>query len=287
MDQEKNRRDDLEDTAFFSDEEDFAEAGDEAQEMPSPRGRQEDPIEYVHQLINELLDTVSTAKKGLFSQNVLVEREVMIDNLQRVWEQLPEAVAEAEQVLRERDRILQEAREHAGNVTREADINAQKKIVEAENMANRTIQEANGYYSEHKQEADAYLSQRQQEGDAFLRDRQAEADNYARQTVQNAEVKANSILENAERQRNQMIAQENVVRAAEAAAQALKNQAEAEYSARVTKAEEDANTLYGSAYGQTQKLLRELSEFQKKQNQELRLYCEELEKRHEQPARQA
>ena len=48
----------------------------------------------------------------------------------------------------------------------------------------------------------------------------------------------------------------------------------------MTEASNNANALYGTAYAQTQKLLKELNEFQKKQNQELLAYCDELEKRH-------
>lgn len=297
MDQEKDRRDDLdEEKVYFDGEEAFEDepTAEDWQDAPRKQAAPQDPIEQLHRLITEMIDYVGNAKRGLFSQSVLVDREIMIDNLDRIWEMMPAAVTEGEEVLKDRDRILQEAREHANNVTRDAENKASQKTIDAENIANRTIQDANAYYAEHKTDGDAYLAQRQdegdaylkrrqQEGDAYVRDRKAEAENYVRQTVQSADAQANGILADAQRKHDQLVAQENVMIAAEAAAQALKNQAEAEYAARVSKAEEDANTLYGSAYTQTQKLLRELGEFQKKQNQELRVYCEELEKRHEQP----
>lgn len=285
MDQEKDRRDDLgEEADYFDDAQDFGEAMDEEwADEPPKQSAPENPIEKVHQLISEMIEYVGSAKRGLFSQSVLVDRDVMADNLERVWELMPAAMTEAEQVLSERDRILREANEHASNVTRAADNEASQKTIDAENKANRTIQDANAYYSQHKADGEAYLAKRKEEGDAYYRDRQTDAENYASQTVQKAELKARSIIESAERQMNQMIAQENVTRAAEAQAQALRNQAETEYAARLTKAEEDANTLYGAAYTQTSKLLRELSDFQKKQNQELCAYCEDLEKRHKQP----
>ena len=120
MDQEKDRRDDLgEEADYFDDAQDFGETmDDEWADEPPKQSAPENPIEKVHQLISEMIEYVNSAKRGLFSQNVLIDRDVMSDNLERVWELMPSALTEAEQVLSERDRILQEAREHATNVTR-------------------------------------------------------------------------------------------------------------------------------------------------------------------------
>lgn len=277
MDQEKDRRDDVQDE-LYDDEPIYGEK-ETQEETERVQRKPEDPLQLVHRVIDEMIDYVSTSKKVFFTQNVIVEPGVMIDNLRRIWELLPEALTEAENVLKERDRILRETNEYAVNTTRDADNKAQQLQIDATNEANRVLSEANTYYAQHKdegdayfkrsqEEGDAYVKKSQQQGDAYVRDKQAWAENYALQKKQEADMKLEYLT-----------SQENVLQTAQAKAQLLKNQTAEECNARLAKATEDANAIFGAASTQAQMLLRDLNQFQKQQNQALQAYCEDFEKR--------
>lgn len=275
MDQEMDRRDDVQEEELYEDEPIYGENETQEETQRKP----DDPLQLVHRIIDEMIDYVSKAKHGLFTQNVLVEPGVMIENLRRIWELLPEALMEAEKVLKERDRILKETNEYVINATRDAENKANQIQNDAKKQANTLIGDANTYYAQHKEDGDAYLKksredgdnytkQCQQHGDAYMRDAEVRAENYRVQKMQEADM---------ELQRR--ISKESVLQTAQAQAEMLRNQTRQDCNACIAKANEDANAIFNGATAHAKRLLTELSQFQKKQNQELQTYCGEFEKR--------
>lgn len=280
MDQEKDRRQGEEDIPVYGEIDDYQDVPVQEADAATMSDDQQRSLAAVRRILGEMQDYVSSAKRGFLTQDVLVDRDIMTDNLQRLWDALPVALTEGENVLRERARILAEAKEIADNTRRSAENEASQMKISAENTANRKIQDANEYYSQHKADGDAYLVQCQQTGDSYANNKKAEADEYANRTAHNAQASADSMLANANKQAQDMMRQEVVYCRAEIAAQELRSKSEADYAARMTEAANNANALYGNALKQTKKLLEELHDFQKKQNTELLAYCNELEQRH-------
>ena len=282
MDQEKDLREDVQEELYEEEEEVYGE--EETQEETSRAQRKpNDPLQLVNRCIEEMIDYVENAKRVFFLQGVLVDRDLMVENLRQVKEKLPEAMMEAQQVLKERDRILQETNEYAVNTTRDADNKANQTRINAANEANRVMGEANAYYAQHKDEGDAYIQQCRDEGDAYVKQSKQQGDTYVNDQKAWAENYVRAKMQEAERELERRVSMENVMQTAQAQAQALKNQTEIECNSCLAKASEDANALFGAAATQAQQLLRDLNQFQKQQNQALQAYCEEFEKHLREP----
>lgn len=100
-------------------------------------------------VLDELESLVDDAGHIPFTGRVVVQADRLYDLLDRLRASLPEAMQQAQKVLRERDRILAQAREEAESMVREAQAYAEKLtretaiVQKAEEEAARIIDEAN------------------------------------------------------------------------------------------------------------------------------------------------
>ena|GEM_PF-2020733 len=137
----------------------------------------------IYALIADLEVQIENGKKVPFTTNqYVIDREAAMMLLQTIRDALPEALKEANHVIRQETRILQDARRHSDNIIAESDAKARMLRMESEQRAESVANTA-------RQQAD--------------------------ETVQKAEQKAQSIVESAERRAEELVSQTSITVRAE------------------------------------------------------------------------
>lgn len=155
--------------------------------------------------LTELIDLIETARTLPMSSSCVVPRERMLDLLDGLREVLPPEIAEARNVVAQRDRMLSESRAHAEDTVRTATEQADVLLADARALADQMASEARS------------------EADRLVTDARAEA---AR------------ILSEAEGEQTRLVSAEAVHLRAAADATALRSDAE-QYRARVMAEADD------------------------------------------------
>ncbi|MEA3344865.1 MAG: ATPase [Chloroflexota bacterium] len=130
-------------------------------------------------LIDRLEEEISQGYRLPFSSTVIVNEERLWDIIDTMRISVPEEVQQAQQVERERERILAQAQEEAGRIVALARRQAEEMKSDRE-----VIQSA-------KAEAEDILTQAQREAQQF----QAEADSYALEVLTKLEEQLSQTLQ--------------------------------------------------------------------------------------------
>ncbi len=148
---------DRENNPFFEEENDTAEmaAQNERQVAPAaqPNYESDDDHTYLMKLLDYLQDAMEFGSVVPLTGKRLVDANMCIDIIKDIRGNLPLAIQYAEQVMRDRERILTNAERTASNklagadsradaVIKEADAHAQQIINEAEDRADKIIKSA-------------------------------------------------------------------------------------------------------------------------------------------------
>ncbi len=77
-------------------------------------------------LIEELLATVESARKMPLTNKVMLDQDVILDLLEQLRDDLPDELSQAQWLLRDRDKLISQARAEAERVLREAAARAEE-----------------------------------------------------------------------------------------------------------------------------------------------------------------
>ncbi len=82
--------------------------------------------------IRELEDLVTNSSRLVFTNKCLIEEDALIRLIDDIRKQWPSALQEAEEITKNRDKIIEDARIEAKNIIEQAKVYAQKKVSEDE-----------------------------------------------------------------------------------------------------------------------------------------------------------
>jgi len=136
-------------------------------------------------LIDRLEELVSEARRMPIGQGVVVDRRRVLELVDQMRSSVPWEVREAEEVVAERDSILEEARREAEGVLHRAEMEAQERIEEtalvqaAEREAEAVIDRAETRAQAMLDEAQAQVQSRMRQAEQAATNQMDEADRYA------------------------------------------------------------------------------------------------------------
>lgn len=119
----------------------------------------------LHQILDQLEDLLDEAAHIPFSGRVVLDSNKAYEFVDRLRKAIPEGMQQAQRVIRERDRILQEAREEGEALVKEAQAYAEKLTREsaiaqrAEEDASRILEDARRQAREVKMGARQYAGE--------------------------------------------------------------------------------------------------------------------------------
>lgn len=145
----------------------------------------------VFALIADLEGQIESGKKVPFTNQYVVDRDALMTLVQAIRDSLPEAIKEGNNVVRQQNRIVQDAKRHADNLIADADAKARMLRLESE------------------QRADALSAQARQQAEDMMA---------------NAKAQSESILDAAERKAEELVEQTSIhIRAEQQAGEILTN----------------------------------------------------------------
>jgi vacuolar-type H+-ATPase subunit H len=77
-------------------------------------------------IIDELLASVEAAKKVPLTNRVMLDQDEALDLLERLRDELPEEISQARWLMRDRDKVILQARTEAERILREASLRAEE-----------------------------------------------------------------------------------------------------------------------------------------------------------------
>jgi cell division septum initiation protein DivIVA len=134
-------------------------ATDYLDEASQPERSADEAVD-VEELIEQLIDAVSSAKSMPLSSSAIISREEVLDLLELARDSIPDEIRRARWMLRERDEFMAVTRREADDVLEEARVQAERMVQrteivrQAEHRARRILEDA---------EADARRMQREAE----------------------------------------------------------------------------------------------------------------------------
>jgi len=120
----------------------------------------------VNKLLDDLEDYIEHRPKQLFRHALFVNIEDVLDFTQQIRVSLPPQIQKADQITRERERILQEAHEQAERIRQEAAEQAELAIRKAQDEA-RILITNHEITRQAQQEGQRIVEQAKQEGEAI------------------------------------------------------------------------------------------------------------------------
>ncbi|MDR0897871.1 MAG: hypothetical protein LBN04_08445 [Oscillospiraceae bacterium] len=127
----------------------------------------------VHALLSDLQAMVETAKKVPFTNQRILEKDAVMNLVQRIRDGLPAAISEANRVLKQEARIIQDAKTSYNNSMAEAEAKARALRRESEQRAalltSESQEKANELVSNAERRANEMLNDAEQKADAMMR----------------------------------------------------------------------------------------------------------------------
>jgi len=103
----------------------------------------------IFELLDELKAEIENSPKAVFSGKRTIESEVLLEIVADMTAEIPEAVKQADQLVAERDAIIEEAKNEAKSIVRSAEDELQERVSESE-----VLQEAQRQAEELKKTAE-------------------------------------------------------------------------------------------------------------------------------------
>jgi len=103
----------------------------------------------IFELLDELKAEIENSPKAVFSGKRTIEPEVLLEIVADMTAEIPEAVKQADQLVAERDAIIEEAKNEAKSIVRSAEDELQERVSESE-----VLQEAQRQAEELKKTAE-------------------------------------------------------------------------------------------------------------------------------------
>jgi len=136
-------------------------------------------------LIDRLEELVAEARRMPIGQGVVVDRRRLLELVDQMRSSVPWEVREAEQIVAERDAVMEEARREAEGVLHRAEMEAQERLEEtalvqaAEREAEAVIDRAETRSQTMLDEAQAQVQTRLRQAEQAATNQMDEADRYA------------------------------------------------------------------------------------------------------------
>ena len=136
-------------------------------------------------LIDRLEELVAEARRMPIGQGVVVDRRRILELVDQMRSSVPWEVREAEQIVAERDAILEESRREAEGVLHRAEMEAQERVEEtalvqaAEREAQAVIERAESRAQAMLDEAQAQVQTKLRQAEQAATNQMDEADRYA------------------------------------------------------------------------------------------------------------
>jgi F0F1-type ATP synthase membrane subunit b/b' len=137
-------------------------ATDYIDESSAPERSADEPVD-VEELIEQLIDAVSSAKSMPLSSSAIISREEILDLLELARDAIPDEIRRARWMLRERDEFMAVTRREADDVLEEARVQAERMVQrteivrQAEHRARRLLEEAESDARRMQREAEDFV----------------------------------------------------------------------------------------------------------------------------------
>lgn len=124
-----------------------ADAGERPGGTVTPLHPVDDPLDQAEvgtaeAIVNEMVDALQAAKTVPLSGNVLVDRDAMVNNLQRVLSSLPEELRQARWMIREREAFVARTNEAGLDITNRAKDRAKQIIAQAQVRSDELVSQS-------------------------------------------------------------------------------------------------------------------------------------------------
>ena len=168
--------------------------------------------------VKVLIQELNGAKKTLMnSENCVVNRPVMLAQLEYLNDNLPDTVRRAADIVAAEAAIRKETEEKRQEIIGTAESQAQQTVSESRTQAQNLMDQAN-------QEARALMDRANQEANKLM----DQANQEATACVEAARAEAARMLEDAEKKARQLIEEENIVRRARVESDEIREKAQQE-----------------------------------------------------------
>jgi hypothetical protein len=120
----------------------------------------------VEDLIEELIEIVTSAKSMPLSSSAIVTRDEVLDLLEAIRDELPEELRRARRMLRDHEELLAAARREAADIVGDARVQAERMVQrteivrQAEHRAVRIVEDAEAAARQMRHEAEDYVDQK-------------------------------------------------------------------------------------------------------------------------------
>jgi ElaB/YqjD/DUF883 family membrane-anchored ribosome-binding protein len=120
----------------------------------------------VEELVEELIEIITTAKSMPLSSSAIVTRDEVLDLLEAIRDELPEELRRARRMLRDHEELLATARREAADIVGDARVQAERMVQrteivrQAEHRAVRIVEDAEAAARQMRHEAEDYVDQK-------------------------------------------------------------------------------------------------------------------------------
>jgi hypothetical protein len=143
---------------------------------------QQPPVEAVLELIDQIEELISTARRVPFSASVVVNEDELLDLIDRARVALPDDLVQARHTVEDRERITAAAEQEAEAIIAKAEEDSRQMIEAAEQRAG-TLTAESAITAQAHIRAEAVVSEAESHAAAI----RSEADAYARDLMQQLE----------------------------------------------------------------------------------------------------
>lgn len=165
-------------------------------------------VEQCLTIIREMSDTVESARKTLINADAcVVSRSLLQERLDQLRDLLPDAMNEAERILREDAAIRAQTAQDCSEALTNAQNRAKQMIADAQNQV---------------AQAQAEVKKAGETAQRTVQEAQQRAQDEANRMIQQANQEAAAIRAKAEQERNELVSHENVYRVATVEAEELR-----------------------------------------------------------------
>ncbi|GAB3298518.1 DivIVA domain-containing protein [Epidermidibacterium keratini] len=169
----------------------------------------------VFEILDELIETVETAKGVPMSSSAVINRSVVLDLLDDLRDAFPTSLEDAREILEQRDEIVDSARAEAQRVQETSTSEARQLVESARAQAEREVSEASAAAEQARSRATA-------EADRLVGGARAESESIRSRARDNAE----RAVAGGRAERDRLVSQHEVHRTATAQAQQLLDDAQ-------------------------------------------------------------
>jgi hypothetical protein len=120
----------------------------------------------VEDLVDELIEIVTSAKSMPLSSSAIVTRDEVLDLLEAIRDDLPEELRRARRMLKDHEELLAAARREAADIVGDARVQAERMVQrteivrQAEHRAVRIVEDAEAAARQMRHEAEDYVDQK-------------------------------------------------------------------------------------------------------------------------------